>query len=78
MKYDQKENNRLCGGMHTTPNWYCVREVYADGDLKAVGNGTLKRCETWVLGMQTLLEVKKWKTRESINYLRMHRTYSGR
>ena len=45
-----------------TPNWYCVREVYADGDFKAVGNGTLKRCETWVLGMQTLLEVKNGRS----------------
>lgn len=39
-----------------TPNWYCIREVYADGDFKAVGNGTLKRCKLWVDCMNYLLE----------------------
>ena len=39
-----------------TPNWYCIREVYEDGDFKAIGNGTLKRCELWVDIMNYQLE----------------------
>jgi len=37
-------------------NWYCIREVYQNGDYKAIGNGTLKRCQLWVDIMNYQLE----------------------
>jgi len=44
--------------MTPSPNWYCIREVYQDGNFKAVGNGTLKRCELWADCMNWLLETE--------------------
>jgi len=39
-----------------TVDWYCIREVYEDGDFTTIGNGKIRDCQLWVDCMNYLLE----------------------